>query len=75
MLAGHAEAIADAYDLGPVIDFSGPAARGELGEVWRLRTGRGVWAVKRSYEPFAAADAQRAGEVPGFRQAAGGAGP
>ena len=28
--------------------------------MWRLRTDRGVWAVKRSFAEFAAADAQRA---------------
>src|SRR4051794_25267187 len=29
--------------------MSGPVARGELGQVWRLETERGRWAVK---EPF-----------------------
>jgi thiamine kinase-like enzyme len=62
MLADHADPIAEAYDLGSVLGFTGPVARGEQGEVWRLVTDRGAWAVKRSYFEFAAADAQRAGE-------------
>ena len=62
MLSPYAEPIAEAYDLGSVLEFAGPVARGQQGEVWRLQTDRGDWAVKRSYFAFAAADAQRAGE-------------
>ena len=62
VLSAYAEPIADAYDLGSVRAFTGPVARGQQGEVWRLQTDRGDWAVKRSYVEFAAADAQRAGE-------------
>lgn len=62
MLAAYAEPIATAYALGAVLDLVGPVARGEQGEVWRLRTERGDWAVKRSFDDFAPADAQRAGE-------------
>jgi Ser/Thr protein kinase RdoA (MazF antagonist) len=42
---------------GPAI----PAARGELGRIWRLPTARGVWALKEVFEPgpSAAADAVR----------------
>jgi thiamine kinase-like enzyme len=62
VLSAYAEPIAEAYDLGSVLEFTGPVARGQQGEVWRLHTDRGVWAVKRSYFEFAAADARRAGE-------------
>jgi Ser/Thr protein kinase RdoA (MazF antagonist) len=62
VLADFAAPIAEAYDLGAVREFAGPAARGEQGEVWRLHTDRGAWAVKRSYFGFTAAEAQRAGE-------------
>jgi hypothetical protein len=40
------QAIATAYALGEVVDFVGPVDRGELGEVWRLITTTGTWAVK-----------------------------
>ncbi len=62
VLAASAAPIADAYDLGSVLGFTGPVARGEQGEVWRLQTDRGVWAVKRSFAMFAEVDAHRAGE-------------
>jgi thiamine kinase-like enzyme len=61
VLTDHAGPIADAFGLGAVLAFTGPVARGEQGEVWRLVSDRGVWAVKRSYGEFPAADAQRAG--------------
>jgi thiamine kinase-like enzyme len=71
VLTDYAEPIAEAYDLGFVLEFTGPVARGEQGEVWRLRTERGHWAVKRSYWEFAAADAQRAGEFQNLARAHG----
>lgn len=71
MLFDAAEPIAEAYDLGPVLEFTGPVARGEQGEVWRLHTDRGVWAVKRSFSDFAAADAQRAGTFQNLARANG----
>ena len=71
MLLDYAEPIAEAYDLGSVLEFTGPVARGEQGEVWRLHTDRGVWAVKRSYFDFPDADAQRAGEFQNLARAHG----
>jgi hypothetical protein len=41
--------IADAYALGQVGEFVGPVDRGELGEVWRLTSPTGVWAVKVTF--------------------------
>src|SRR5690349_20506569 len=46
-----AAALAVRFDLGDDARLDGPVARGELGQVWRLATARGVWAVK---QPFAA---------------------
>ena len=43
------QAIAAAYALGEALDFVGPVDRGELGEVWRLTSTTGSWAVKISY--------------------------
>jgi Ser/Thr protein kinase RdoA (MazF antagonist) len=41
-----AAALAARYALGDVVDLAGPLARGEQGEVWRLTTTSGAWAVK-----------------------------
>lgn len=42
-------AIATAYALGQVLDFAGPVDRGEVGEVWRLTSTTGSWAVKVTF--------------------------
>jgi hypothetical protein len=46
--AGDAEAVADAFGLGAVIDFRGPVARGEVGQIWQLTASSGTWAVKEA---------------------------
>ena len=52
MLDPHeADTIADLYGLGSDPVLSGPVARGEVGQVWRLTTSRGSWAVKEPFEP------------------------
>ncbi|HEY4610199.1 MAG TPA: hypothetical protein VIH06_13375, partial [Ilumatobacteraceae bacterium] len=45
-----AAAIAARYDLGRDAELVGPVARGEVGQVWRLNTSRGTWAVKEPFE-------------------------
>jgi Ser/Thr protein kinase RdoA (MazF antagonist) len=50
VLAPHAERIAAWYGCGPVAELLGPVARGEQGEVWRLETSSGSWAVKLLFE-------------------------
>ena len=47
--AADAARIADLYGLGGDALLSGPVARGEVGQVWRLTTSLGAWAIK---EPF-----------------------
>ena len=47
-LAGR---IAAAYGLGDAFAELVPAARGEQGQVWRLDTDQGTYAVKESFEP------------------------
>lgn len=42
--------LSDAFDLGRPLRLSAPVARGELGEIRRLETDRGTWAVKREFE-------------------------
>lgn len=43
--------IADLYRLGTDAALTGPVARGEVGQVWRLTTSVGSWAVKETFEP------------------------
>ena len=62
---GSALSIAAAYDLGSVLAFAGPVARGEQGEIWRLITASGTWAVKTTFAPLSGAQA----EVPAEFQA------
>jgi Ser/Thr protein kinase RdoA (MazF antagonist) len=50
VFARHAEEIAEAYRCGPRAALHGPVARGEQGEVWRLETSSGNWAVKLLFE-------------------------
>jgi Ser/Thr protein kinase RdoA (MazF antagonist) len=69
--AGDAQEIADRYALGRAGGLTGPAARGEQGEVWHLVTDRGRWAVKRPFDPGDVAEAERATR---FQEAAGSAG-
>ena len=47
--APAAEWVAAVFGLGRVREPPGFGARGELGEVWRLTTDRGTWAVKRLF--------------------------
>lgn len=46
-----AQPVAAAFGLGRAESLSEPVARGELGQVRRLVTATGVWAVKESLEP------------------------
>jgi Ser/Thr protein kinase RdoA (MazF antagonist) len=67
----HADEIADRFALGRALDLTGPHARGHQGEVWRLNTDRGSWAVKRS---FAWQDEAELASPAAFQQAAYAAG-
>jgi hypothetical protein len=66
-----AGAIAAAFGLGEVFDFTGPCSRGELGQVWRLNCDSGDWAVKES---FAAGGLQEHAATTSFHEAAAGHG-
>jgi len=63
--------VAAAFDLGAPESLTGPVARGVLGQVWRLETGRGPWAVK---EWFAQPDMDELAEGVAFQDAAMAAG-
>jgi Ser/Thr protein kinase RdoA (MazF antagonist) len=43
--------IAERFSLGHGAELSGPVARGEIGQVWRLSTSRGAFAVKEPFDP------------------------
>lgn len=61
-----AAAVAQAFDLGPVVGGFLPVTGGRSHLMWKLRTTRGVWAVKqlnRSREPWWLADYEVAAEV------------
>ena len=47
----HATAIADQFELGRPESLEGPVARGEQGQIWRLVTSSGRWAVREPFEP------------------------
>jgi hypothetical protein len=51
-----AQEVADAFALGRASSLSHPMARGELGEIRRLETDYGTWAVKQELEPLDADD-------------------
>ena len=53
----HGPAIAAAFGLGDAATLTGPVARGEQGQVWRLDTERGAFAVKDPFIEMSAADA------------------
>jgi aminoglycoside phosphotransferase (APT) family kinase protein len=47
MLApADADGVARAFALGEALSFTGPVARGVIGQIWRLETRLGTWAVK-----------------------------
>lgn len=48
---GDAAEIAERFSLGEHPELSGPVARGEVGQVWRLSTSLGTFAVKEPFEP------------------------
>jgi Ser/Thr protein kinase RdoA (MazF antagonist) len=69
--SADASRVADAFDLGATRLMTGPVARGVIGQVWRLETDRGTWAVK---EWFAAPDMEELAEGVAFQDAAMAAG-
>src|SRR5439155_3237764 len=63
--------IADRYALGDRATLTGPVARGELGQVWRLITSNGTWAVKEPFEPKSEAESREEAEIQGIAREAG----
>ncbi|MET0831661.1 MAG: phosphotransferase, partial [Acidimicrobiia bacterium] len=69
--ATAAGTVADRYGLGRALALAGPVARGEQGEIWRLETEDGAWAVKRHFGPPDAAGTERAARYQEAARAAG----
>lgn len=63
----EAQAVADAFGLGSATSLSEPVARGELGEIRRLETDRGGYAIKQEFEPWD--DVERAERAGAFHRA------
>jgi Ser/Thr protein kinase RdoA (MazF antagonist) len=68
-----ADRVAEVFALGSALTLDGPVAKGRLGEIWRLTTERGAFAVKESVQPIDPTEAEsdaayqdlvRAGGVP-----------
>ena len=62
--------IAEAYELGDVVEITGPV-RGEQGQVWRLVTSTGQWAVKETFHELSEGEAGRSAGFQAAAQAAG----
>jgi aminoglycoside phosphotransferase (APT) family kinase protein len=69
--SGDASEVAKRYSLGDGAVLTGPVARGEQGEVWRLSTSRGIWAVKESFEEQSEAEAKVAADFQDAARAVG----
>ena len=69
--ASSASFIAERYALGDRATLTGPVARGELGQVWRLITSNGTWAVKEPFEPKSEAESREEAEIQGIAREAG----
>ena len=52
LAADDATDVAERYSLGDDAALTGPVARGEVGQVWRLTTSRGTFAIKEQFDPF-----------------------
>lgn len=69
--AGDADEVAAAFSLGDDALLTGPVARGEQGQVWRLTSSEGAFAVKESFDQESADDASAAATFQERVQAAG----
>lgn len=69
--SGDADEVAAVFALGEDPLLIGPVARGEQGQVWRLTSSAGVFAVKESFDPDSAEDAALAATFQERVQAAG----
>jgi Ser/Thr protein kinase RdoA (MazF antagonist) len=73
LVAQHVQAIVDTFGLGRAGGATTlePAAKGRQGEIWRLETEAGAWAVKTTFDPTQESDVA---EGAAFQEAAAAAG-
>jgi aminoglycoside phosphotransferase (APT) family kinase protein len=69
--AADAARVAVTYRLGDVLAFTGPVARGVIGQIWRLDTDAGSWAVKEWFDEPVIDELEEGAR---FQEAAAGAG-
>jgi len=67
----HADVVAERFGLGPAHDLVGPVARGRLGEIWRLTSTTGQYAVKESRTAFDPVECERDAEYQDLVRATG----
>jgi hypothetical protein len=67
----HGPSIARRFSLGKGATLTGPAARGVLGQVWRLTTSDGAWAVKEPFEPKSETDLEAEARIQEMARDAG----
>jgi aminoglycoside phosphotransferase (APT) family kinase protein len=67
----YAAFIAERFSLGNNATLTGPVARGELGQVWRLTTSIGTWAVKEPFEPKSEAESREEATIQEIARDAG----
>jgi Ser/Thr protein kinase RdoA (MazF antagonist) len=63
LASAHGPSIARRFSLGDGATLTGPVARGELGQVWRLTTSNGVWAVKEPFEAKSRAEIEEEAQI------------
>jgi Ser/Thr protein kinase RdoA (MazF antagonist) len=71
LVTRHADEIARRFSLGEDAVLAGPVSRGEQGQIWRLTTSSGDFAVKESFEPLSDSDVREEGDYQEAAHAAG----
>ena len=66
-----AATIARTFDLGLHPQLEGPVARGEVGQIWKLTTTTGRWAIKEAFEPPSPTEAEHDASFQELVQSAG----
>ena len=71
LVTRHADEISRRFSLGEDAVLAGPVSRGEQGQIWRLTTSIGDFAVKESFEALSDTDVREEGDYQEAAHAAG----